>query len=113
MSLDKKGQTYKQLLRRADTTINSLREVIQKLQKDVSTALTDNPAFNPRSKNSYKEEAQFMFTTLALLSAELRTEEPNVDLIKGAVVETLQQLGFNIVDQYENKCLKDGVYTNE
>jgi hypothetical protein len=103
MSLHKKGQTYKQLLRRADNTIESLKDVIKKLQHDMVTL----EMINPRTGNSFSNEAEFMFRTLAIIEAELRGTDSNVLV---AARESLEQLGFNIVEQYENKCLMDGAY---
>lgn len=102
----KRGETYKQLLQRATIALDSMQQEVQQARRMLAT----DEIINPRTNRSYKSEAQFMFTTLAILEKELRGGEET--LILNAVRETLEQLGFNIVDQYENKCLKDGAYTN-
>lgn len=99
----KRGETYKQLLKRANYALDSIHAHAQDLENNLAGEFV----INPRTKNSYKAEAEFMFRTLAIIEAELRGTDSNVLV---AVRETLEQLGFNIVDQYENKCLKDGAY---
>lgn len=107
MKLRKKGETYKQLLRRMEEVLNQKDNII----KTQDHMLNNGMFTNPRTGRLFSEEAQFMFTTLSLIEIELRGTDCN-QLVLGAVRETLEQLGFNIVDQYENKCIKDGAYTN-
>jgi hypothetical protein len=99
----KQGETYIQLLKRATSEINRLENIIS----EQSAIMQESEAINSRSGRSYKEEAQFMFLTLAIIERELRGDNTHAMF---AARQALEELGFNIVDQYENKCLKDGAY---
>lgn len=101
----KRGETYKQLLARATSALDSMQQEVRQARQMLMVDLI----LNPRTGRSYQSEAQFMFTSLALIEAEIRGTDCN-ELVLNAARETLEQLGFNIVDQYENKCLKDGAY---
>lgn len=75
------------------------KQQLKELQQEVN---------NPRTGQSYKSEAEMLFTTLALIEQELR--EGNLEIAKLYSQGCLQELGFDLVDILTNKCLKDGTY---
>lgn len=100
----KTGETHTQYIGRLKAYIENLESNNRALR----ALLNDNLSLNPRTGKTYMEEARFMFTSIALIEQELRGrgDEPALIYASG----TLSQLGFDQAEQYENKCLQDGVY---
>lgn len=105
----RKGETDKQYAKRIEAMMNvvvennrSLRKLIKECNSDVSLAV------NKRTGKKYKEEARFMFTTLALVNKLLR--EGDAETCKTYVYETISELGFDVVEMMTDEYLKDNAY---
>ena len=104
----KNGETHTQFISRLTAYIETLEANNRGLRQ---TLEVDN-LINPRSSKSYQTEAQFMFTSLALIDFALRSQkDPETALIY--VTGTLEELGFNSVQIYTNACLNVGAYRGE
>lgn len=103
MILRKGGETDADFIKRLQDEITTMG----KLGAEMHAKLEAQELINPRTKKSYKEEAEFMFLSIALIEQETRGTGSNVAAYASG---TLSGLGYDQAEQYMDKCIEDGAY---
>jgi hypothetical protein len=111
MLIRKNGETDKEFCNRLEYYAKDLEAKLIKEREKTEAALKipiDANVINPRTKRLYKDEAQLLFTTVALTEDAIRSKMEKESLI--FLRECLDQLGFSLVDIYEGKATKENAY---
>lgn len=104
----RQGETTNQIARRANDTIEGYQKIAAEAIKVRDLAISKTDTINPRTKRSYKTEAELMFSVIAMIEHAHRTQQE--DHVLTFVRETLELMGFDMVQMYENKAMIDKAY---
>lgn len=111
MIIRKQGETNGQFVKRHQAYAETLKLKIINLSERINQILQVSETVNPRTQKNYKEEAQQMFTTVALVEHALRVDE--LDFAKAMCQQQLEELGFDTVQIYQNEALQEGAYSGK
>ena len=104
----RQGETVAQIARRAELKIQEYGRLTSEAYRVRDLAISKSDNINPRTKRLYRDEAQLLFTTVALIEEAIRTNQ--AEHVLTFTREALEIMGFDLVSLYENKHLKDGAY---
>lgn len=102
----KNGETHKQYTQRLEAALGIITENNRALRKHYQ----DSKQVNPRTGKPFQDEANELFTTVALIEQELRSGNPETAKLYAQGMLTI--LGFDMSQIVTDYCLKDDVYTN-
>lgn len=105
MIIRKNGETNKQWAERCEAYANMVTDNNRSLR----VQLVDNVTVNPRTNNTYQEEAATMFEALTLMEHFYRNgNDEMAKMICESVVKN--NLGYNEVDVVTDKLITPGAY---
>ena len=108
MSRRKNGETHKQYIKRLEANLANSESNNRALRQHLFNVCNEGDVMNPKTNRLYREEAQELYNTVALVEMFIRNEEAANAV--GMLYGQLHALGFSDFEIMTNEALKDGAY---